>query len=171
MIRSYRVSSIWPRTEWRRLPELDVRRVIALGQVDADGVVLAVGFIIFAQLVAQPRRLDAHDGIDGWIERLGTIENFNSDVVALQPLAAPGQGLIDDVFQEPLAAPGLVEWAALEDAVQLLPDGRLVGFAPAIERNCRHVNTELGLATWTSPTSGRLIRLHTRTNRQGLPPS
>ena len=115
-----------------RLPKLDVRRVAALRQIDANGVASAVGLIIFAKLVTQARGLDAHDGIDGGVKRLGTIEDFQSDVVALQPLAAPGESFIDDVFKEPLPALRLQERAALEDAVQLLANGLLVGFAPAI---------------------------------------
>ena len=64
----------------------------------------------------------------------GTIEDLQSDVVAFQPLTAPGESFIDDVLQEPLPALRLVERAAVEDAVQLLTNGLLVGFAPAIER-------------------------------------
>ena len=71
-------------------------------------------------------------GIDGWVERLRAIEDFQSDVVALQPLAAPGERFVDDVFKEPLPALRLHERAALEDAFQLLANGRLVGFAPGI---------------------------------------
>ena len=52
----------------------------------------------------QAGRLDPHEGIDRGVERLGTIENLQSDVVALQPLAAPGQSFIDEVLQEPLPA-------------------------------------------------------------------
>ena len=47
------------------------------------------------------------------IERLGTIEDLQSDVVALQPLTAPGQSFIDEVLQEPLPALRLVERAAV----------------------------------------------------------
>ena len=35
----------------------------------------------------------------------------------------------------------LVEWPAVKDADQLLTNGLLIGFAPAIERNCRHALT------------------------------
>ena len=69
-----------------------------------NGIVLAVGFVVFAKLVTQSRGLDAHEGIDHGVKRLGTIENLQSDVVALQPLAAPGQSFIDEVLQEPLPA-------------------------------------------------------------------
>jgi hypothetical protein len=94
-----------------RLPEFDLRRVGALAQLDANGIGLALGLIILAQLLAQPRRLDAHDGIDGRIEGLGTIEHRQGDVVAFEPLAAAGQSFIDDVFQEALPAPRLLEGA------------------------------------------------------------
>jgi len=43
--------------------------------------------------------------IDGGIETLRPVEDFHRDVVALQSLAATGQRLGDDVFQEPLPAP------------------------------------------------------------------
>ena len=75
------------------------------------------------------------------IERLRAIEDCLSDVIAFQPLAAAGQRFIDDVLQEPLPALRLMEWAAVKDADQLLANGLLVGFAPGIERNCRHVPT------------------------------
>ncbi len=66
---------------------------------------MAVGLVVFAKLVTQTRGLDAHDGIDDGVERLGTIEDLQSDIVALQPFTAPGQSFIDDVLQEPLPAP------------------------------------------------------------------
>ena len=47
------------------------------------------------------------------IKRLGTIEDLQSDVVALQPLTATGESFIDEVLQEPLPALRLVERAAV----------------------------------------------------------
>ena len=41
------------------------------------------------------------------IELLGAIEDFQSDIVALQPLAAPGKGFSDDVIEEALPPPRL----------------------------------------------------------------
>ena len=70
-----------------------------------------------------------------------TIEDRLSDVRPFQPLAASRQRFIDDVLQEPLPALRLMEWAAVKDADQLLANGLLVGFAPAIGRNCRHAPT------------------------------
>ena len=67
-------------------------------------IVLAVGSVIFAKLFTQAGGLDPHEGIDRGVKRLGTIENLQSDVVALQPLAAPGKSFIDEVLQEPLPA-------------------------------------------------------------------
>jgi hypothetical protein len=43
-------------------------------------------------------------GIGDGVERLGTLEDFQSDVVGLQPLTAPGKSFIDEVLQEPLPA-------------------------------------------------------------------
>jgi hypothetical protein len=48
-----------------------------------NGIALAVGIIIFAKLLTQAGGLDPHEGIDRGIERLGTIENLQSDGVAL----------------------------------------------------------------------------------------
>src|SRR6476659_3267022 len=59
-----------------------------------------------------------------------------------------------------------MERAAFKDADQLLTNGLLVGFAPAIERNCRHGLTP-NAARQPSPASIG-IPLHTRTSRLGL---
>jgi hypothetical protein len=118
-----------------------VRRVAALGQLDANGVASAVGVIVLAELLAQARGLDAHDWVDDGVERLRSIEDFEREVVALEPLAAPGQSFVDKKLQEPLPAPRLLEWAAAQDAGQLLANGLLVQVGPAIERNLRHAQT------------------------------
>ena len=86
------------------VPKLDVRCVCALWESDVYGIVFPVGFIVFAKPITQSRGLHAHEGIGHGVKRLRTIENRQSDVVALQPLAAPGQSFIDEVLQEPLAA-------------------------------------------------------------------
>ena len=86
------------RLECFRLPELDVRRVAPLRQFDANGILLAVGLIIFAKPVTQSRGLHANDWVDVGIKRLWAIENFPGDVIALQPLAASGQRFIHDVL-------------------------------------------------------------------------
>ena len=65
---------------------------------------MAVGLIIFAKLVTQARGLDAHEGVDGGVKRLGAIEDFQSDVIGLQPFAAPSKSFINEVLQEPLPA-------------------------------------------------------------------
>ncbi len=118
-----------------------MRRIAALGQLDANGVAPAVGVIVLAKLLAQARGLDAHDWVDDWVERLRSIEDFECEVVALEPLAAPCQRLVNEVLQEPLPAPRLLERTAAQDAGQLLANGLLVDVAPAIERNIRHAQT------------------------------
>ena len=75
-----------------------------------------------------------------WDRRLRSIEDFQSDVVALQPLAATGQSFVDEVFEESLAALRLVKGTALQDTVQLLANGFLIRFGPAIARNFRHIS-------------------------------
>ncbi len=69
-----------------------------------NGIALAVGPVVFAKLLTQAGGLDPHEGVDRGVERLGTLENFQSDVVGLQPLTAPSQSFIDEVLQEPLPA-------------------------------------------------------------------
>jgi hypothetical protein len=69
-----------------------------------NGIALALGPVIFAKLLTQAGRLNPHKGIGDGVERLGTLENLQSDVVGLQPLAAPGKSFIDEVLQEPLPA-------------------------------------------------------------------
>ena len=88
---SCRVRSIWPRIRWCRLPKLDLRGVRSLRQINANGIALAVGVIVFAKLLTQAGGLDAHEGVGRGVKRLGTIEDFQSDVVTLQPLTAPSQ--------------------------------------------------------------------------------
>ena len=80
-----------------------------------NGIVSTIGPIIFVKLLTQSGGLDPHEGIDRGVKRLGTIEHLQSDVVALQPLTAPGQSFIDEVLQEPLPAPRLGERSAVED--------------------------------------------------------
>ncbi len=91
------------------------------------------------------------------VERLGTIENLQSDVVALQPLTASSQRLINEVLQEPLPAMRLVERAAVENAVHLLTNGRLVGFAPVFELNYCHSPTPSALETVPAPPASELF--------------
>jgi hypothetical protein len=59
---------------------------------------LAVGLIVLAKPIAQTGGLDPHEGIDRGVERLGSIEDFQSDVVTLQPLAAPSQSFVNEVL-------------------------------------------------------------------------
>ena len=112
------ISICGPRAD--SLAELDLRRVGALWQFDADRIVAAVAFVIFAQPIAQARRLHAHDWIGVRIEFFGAIEDFASDVIALDPLAAASKRFIDDVFEEALPPPRLRERSALENAVEPL---------------------------------------------------
>jgi hypothetical protein len=86
------------------VPKLDSRCVCALREVDANGIALAVGSVIFAKLLTQARCFDAHEGIGHGVKRLRTIENLQSDVVGLQPLTSPSQSFVDEVLQEPLPA-------------------------------------------------------------------
>src|SRR5262245_28816885 len=55
-----------------------------------------------SELLAQAPRLDAHDRIDDGVERIRAPKDFQCDAIALEPLAASGESLVDDVFQEPL---------------------------------------------------------------------
>ena len=71
--------SSWARIKRWRLPELDVWRVGALWQRDANGIVSTIGLVIFAKPVAHARGFHAHDRVDIGVERL-TIEDCLSDV-------------------------------------------------------------------------------------------
>ncbi len=115
-----------------------MRRVGAFGQVDTNRIVLPFGLIVLAKLIAQARSLDAHDGVYDGIERFGPLENLESDVVALEPITATGQRLVDDVLKKPLPALRLMERTALNNAGQVFANSLLLGFAPAIKRNFRH---------------------------------
>src|SRR5262245_7814691 len=123
------------------VPKRDLRSVRALRQVNANEIVLTVTFVVFAKPVTQSRGLHAHERIGHGVERLGTVEDLQSEVVALQPLTTPGKCFIDDVLQEPLPAARLVERAAFQYAVELFANGLLFGFAPAVERTDRHALT------------------------------
>ena len=71
------------------MPKLDLRCVCALWQIDANRIALAVGLVVFAKLLAQPARLDAHHRIDGGVEGFRTAEDLQSDVVALYTPGRP----------------------------------------------------------------------------------
>ena len=135
-----------------------------------NGVVAAVGVVIFAQLLAQPRGLDPNRGSVTGIERSRPVEDLNGDGVALQPFAASGQSFIDDVFQEPLTPSRLGERAAVEDAAEFHANGILVGFAPALERNCRHGPTPEKRRESANPAKIGVgfIPLHTTTGSEAL---
>ena len=130
------------RCRYRRLPELDLRRIAALRQVDADGVVHALGVVILAELLADAAGLDAHDGIYGRIEILGPVEDLPRDDVALEAVSSAGERLADDKVEESAPPWRMQEGPALEDALQLLANGQLVGFALEIERNCGHARLQ-----------------------------
>src|SRR5262245_36384083 len=102
------------------VPKLDVWRVRALRQIDVNEIALAFGSVIFAKRFTKAGGLDPHEGIDPGVKCLGTIENLQGDVVALQTVTSPRQSFIDEIFQEPLPALRLVERAAVKDTVQLV---------------------------------------------------
>src|SRR5262249_25391225 len=108
-----------------RIAKLDLRRIGALRELNEDEIVLAVAARVVPKPLANAARLDAHDGIEGGIERFRTSEDFHCDGISLEPLAATGQGFLDDKIQERTAAQGLRESAAREDAVQLRAYGDL----------------------------------------------
>jgi hypothetical protein len=63
-----------------------------------NGIALALGPVVFAKLLTQAGRLNPHEGVDRGVKRLRTLEDFQSDVVGLQPLTAPSQTFIDEVL-------------------------------------------------------------------------
>src|SRR5262249_3554516 len=119
--------------------------------------------VIFAELLAKPRRLDAHDGVDGRVEAVRPVKHRQGDVVALELVAPASERLVDDVFEEALSTPRLLKRSAGENAGELLADGLLLGFAPVIERNDRHAPTPIARDDGAlERQSGPLILLHTR---------
>ena len=56
--------------------KLDLRGVCALRQINANGIVLAVGLVVFAKPVSQSRGLHANNGVNGGVKGLGTIEDL-----------------------------------------------------------------------------------------------
>lgn len=89
--------------------------------------------VILAQAIPNPPRLDAHDGIGVGVERIGAVEDLTSDDVALEPVAVTSERLADDVVEEPDPAARLLKRSAIEDAVELLANGGLLGLAPTNE--------------------------------------
>ena len=73
----------WLRLRYWRLPKLDVRRVTALWQINANRVASAVDTVVLAKLVTHAGGLNAHDRVDVGVKRVGTIEDLLSDAVAL----------------------------------------------------------------------------------------
>src|SRR5262245_9133221 len=85
---------------------------------------------------------------------------------ALKPASSTSKTAIMQAARNPKGV--LRAWDATgpcEDADQLLTNGLLVGFAPATERNCRHVPTPRTLkGAGPCDVGCRLIRYHTTTN-------
>ena len=144
------------------VPKLDVWRVRALRQFDADRIALTVGLIIFAKLLTQAGGLDSHERIGHGVKRLRTTENLHTDVVALQTVTSPRQSFIDEIFQEPLPALRQVERAAVKDTVQLVTNRLLVGLAPMFALNFPHVPTP-NVPRKRQPRHYRGMQLHTVT--------
>ena len=53
------------------VPKSDSRCVRALWKINANGITSADGVVVLAKFLAQPRRLDAYDGISNRIEGSG----------------------------------------------------------------------------------------------------
>ena len=63
----------WLRLRYWRLPKLDVRRVTALWQINANRVASAVDTVVLAKLVTHAGGLNAHDRVDVGVGRFGRI--------------------------------------------------------------------------------------------------
>jgi hypothetical protein len=50
------------------------------------------------KFVTEARRLYSQKRIDSGVESLGPLENFDSEVIAREPVASTGQHFGDDVF-------------------------------------------------------------------------
>jgi hypothetical protein len=90
------------------------------------------------ELLAQAAGFDAYDWIGDGVKRGRATKYLQGDAVALEPPAAPGKGLVDNIFEEPLPALRLNKRAAPDDAAELLADRLPAIFASGIEGNERH---------------------------------
>ena len=106
------VTVCWSGAEELSRPADGRRDVAALGDFDADGIVLAGEKIVALRAAAQPARLDAHDRVALRVEAVVAIEGSDGDGVGLDPVATSGERLLDDVAQEASVSLRRVEVAA-----------------------------------------------------------
>ena len=85
----------------------------------SDRIRSALIRVVFDQAPAQAPGLDAHERIRLRIEIRGAAEDFDTDRVALQPVAVTGQRLLDDEAQKMRGAAGLLKTPTRENALEL----------------------------------------------------
>jgi hypothetical protein len=74
--------------------------------------------VVLEQPGAETAGFDAHSGIDGGVVG-ATIENIEGDAVLLEWLVGVGDGVVEDVAEEELAAACAAEGAGANDAFEL----------------------------------------------------
>src|ERR1700733_1780878 len=99
--------------------------VTARPEVDEDRVVLTLPFVIFLQLASQAASLSAHDRVLAGVVRGLTVIDLGADQVLLKGILGAADGMLDRESQEAAQTVGLSKNRALQQAVQLFPDGLL----------------------------------------------
>ena len=87
---------------WRglRLAKRDGRFVAPRGKLDQDAILAALLRIVVLQLLAQPARFVAHDGLEARIERGGLLEDVQPNGVFVDAVAPIGERALDQVSEE-----------------------------------------------------------------------
>ncbi len=119
------------------------RRVAVLRQRDADRVDAALAVVVLDQAAAQPSGLHAHERIGLGVELGRLAEHLDRDRIALEPIRAAREGLLDDEPQELGRPARLREYRAAEHSRKLGLD-----LLRARERGRVAFGSLLGMGGW-----------------------
>jgi hypothetical protein len=117
-------------------------RVAALGDRDHDGVAWRGG-VVLAQLVPQPPRVDADDGIGRGGEVHTLAVQLDREYVLLELVTMPVERLFDDEFQKGRQAFRAGEQIARENLRELGANGlrrQAVTIRKGVRRRSRHAD-------------------------------
>ena len=123
---------------------LENRNIAALAQHDPDSILAPFGAVILVQLIAQPARLHADNGVHPRVKSLPPIEHLKPDKILLQPMRLAEETFFHHKLQETADAVRLYECAATQDKIQLrtnLSSGNAVQNGSGLfdgVYNCRH---------------------------------
>lgn len=108
---------------------MEGKDVGAFWQFHDDGIVHAIGIVIFRELCAQAAGLDADHGVDLGIEVRGTCKNFSSNLIFLDRHARVIENMFGKIAQEFAEGFGAVKDVVGDELFDLLE----IGFAIAHE--------------------------------------